>query len=1185
MLWQLIRFEWRYYLRQPSFYVTSLLFFLMTFFAASSESVQIGGGGEVWGNGPFAINQTVLIMSIFAMFLVVNFVGSTALRNHSCQMEELVFSKPLHRWQYQLGRFIGAYAVVAMVFAFVPLGTLFGSLMPWVDQERFGPTVLAYYLQALLLFSLPTLFVLSALFFAIANKFRSMMAMYLVAVGVFILYVIAGSFAREPAYRTLAALLDPFGLRTFADVARYWTIHDKNSQMLSLSGVLLYNRLLWLGVGLVLLLAFGGLFGRLTLAAKAVGKKTKAVLIAPEFSLSVLKTTAGKSSFWQQFVLRTGFEMRQVFFSLPFIILGLFCIFNLVAPLIDPQGFYGTADWPLTQTMVELIIESTGLLFVIITTYYCAEVVWRERSAGIGDIVDSLPVSNMLFWLSKLTAVWLLMAVLYGVFMLTTLSYQLLNGMQTLDLSQYLIRLGYFQLLSAMMLVVLAFVIQVLSPNKYIGMLIFVVFAITTLVLDSWGFSHRMFHFSASPAAPFSDLNRFGWTLETHSWYMLYWTGLVLVLFVLGYGFYQRGPAQSLVSRARLFRYQIGRSGQLAILFGLLTFVGTGSWIYYNTRVLNQFVTADEQMDSRADYEKTLKKHQDDPILVATDVKATIDIVPEQRLVRAQVVQQMTNKFSSAISKMLVHMPENSRDIVIKVPGATLSAVDPRFNTAWLEFATPLLPGASTTVEVRLLRQTLGFVDSNVDTALVENGTFINNSELLPQFGYQPGLELQDRHERNKRGLEPVQRAYKLEDRSRYHESGFGRGEDFIQFEMTVSTAPDQIAIAPGYLQKDWLENGRRYFHYKMDQPMFNFYSFLSARLAVKKELYKGVSMEVYYHPDHHWNVDRMLMSLKDSLDYFSSAFGPYQHQQLRIIEFPGYRRFAQAFANTVPYSEHIGFISDLRDEDEIDMPYYVTAHEMAHQWWGHQVGSANVQGSAVIPETLAQYSALRVMERKYGEVKLRKFLKYELDRYLSDRGSERVEEMPLLRAENQGYIHYRKGSVVMMALKDRLGADLLDQNLKNFLQEFQYKQTPYPTTLDLVRHLKTGVSEQDQAFIEDLFVNITLYDLRLKKVLREELADDQLKLTLTIHAAKLTADGKGLETEQPLSELIDVGVFDQDPDDFSQQPKQLYFQKHLLKSGENSLEIVVSKEAKFVGVDPLIKLIDRDAADNIYKL
>jgi len=1185
MLWQLIRFEWRYYLRQPSFYVTSLLFFLMTFFAASSESVQIGGGGEVWGNGPYAISQTMLIMLIFSMFLVVNFVGNSATRNNSCQMEELVYSKPLIPWQYQLGRFTGAYAVVLLVFAFVPLGTLVGSLMPWVDQERFGPTVLSYYLSAFFIFAVPTLFVLSALFFAIANKFRSMMALYLVVLAVFMLYLIAGNFAREPEYRSIAALLDPFGLRTFADVARYWTISEKNNQMMSFSGVLLHNRLLWVSVAVVVLMLFGGLFGELKLSGKAKEKKAKSAGQIPQFSLDVLQTKAAKPSLWQQFWLRTRFEMAQVFFSAPFIILGLLCIFNLIVPMVDPQGLYGTPDWPLTQTMVATIVDATGLLFIIIVTYYCAEVVWRERSCGIGDIVDSLPVPNMVFWVSKLVAVWLLMAVLFVSFALTTAAYQLFSGMTELDAVQYLVRLGYFNLLPFMMMVVLAFMIQVLSPNKYIGMLVFVVYFISTLVMDAWGFSHRMFQFSQSPASPFSDLNRFGWTLESHSWYMLYWGALVAVFFVLGYGFYQRGPAQSLKSRATLFRYQVGTQGLVTITVALLLFAGSGSWIYYNTRVLNTYQTAEQRMDVQADYEKAFKQYADDPILVATAVKADVDIYPMERQIKARVSQQMVNKFDQPIAKMLVHLPQNTRDINIKVPGATLSDIDHKYNIAWLSFDTPLAPGASVHMQIELLRSNPGFKDSDVDVLLVENGTFINNSELLPVFGYQPGYELQERHERAKRDLAPVQRAHKLEDSRYYTESGFGRGEDFIQFESTVSTSADQIAIAPGYLQKEWQEGDRRYFHYQMDKPIFNFYSFLSARLEVKKEVYQGVALEVYYHHAHHWNVDRMMESMRDSLDYFNQAFGPYQHQQMRIIEFPGYRSFAQSFANTVPYSEQIGFIADLRNKEELDMPYYVTAHEVAHQWWGHQVGAANVQGSAVIAETLAQYSALRVMENKYGPVKLRKFLKYELDRYLRDRGSERVEEMPLLRAEGQGYIHYRKGSLVMMALKNRLGVEKLDQNLRAFLQEFQYKQNPYPTTLDLVRHLKTDLSVAEQALVDDLFVNITLYDLRLKDVKSEVQADGTQKLTLSVFAAKMTADGKGKETAQDFAQSVDIAVFDEDPDDFSKEPKQLYFKAYRLKSGDNQIELTVPKEGGYVAVDPLLKLIDRDAADNIRKL
>jgi len=1185
MLWQSIRFEWRYYLRQPSFYVTSFLFFLMTFLAASSESVQIGGGGEVLGNGPFSVIRTLVTMLIFSMFLVVNFVGSTAIRNSTFQMEELAYSKPFSVWQYQLGRFLGCYAVVLAVFAFVPLGTLLGSIMPWVDQERFGPTHLHYYLNAYLIFAVPSIFVLSATFYGIANKFRSMMAMYLVAVTLFVLYVISMALAREPEYRQLAAMIDPFGLRTFLEVSRYWTISEKNTLMPEFAGVLLNNRLLWSGIGILVLLAFGGLFSKLTLSRAGGKKSKKAQLATPDFPLSAIQTAASIPSAWQQFVTRTGFEMRQIFLSAPFIILSLICVFDMAVPFIDPQGFYGTADWPLTQSMVNIIADATGLLFVLILIYYCAEVVWRERSSGMGDIVDSLPVGNMVFWLSKLVAVSLLMTSLYALCMLATVLYQIGNSFYDFDFPQYLLSLGFFSLLPFLMTVVLAFFIQVLSPNKYVGMLVFVIYYAISLVLSSWGFSHNMYQFASTPETPFSDLNRFGWTLETQSWYLLYWGGLVAVMFVLGFGLYQRGPAQSLRTRFGLLRYQIGKSGLIAAVCGLFVFSAAGSWIFYNTRVLNTYTNAEQQMDLQAEYEKQFKAGQDDPILVATDVAAKVDIFPEQRLIKAEVVQQMRNKFDTPISKMLVNIPDYTQSLEIEVAGGELAKIAGNSRTAWLNFATPIPAGASVTLTTRIVRQTLGFVDANVDTTLVENGTFINNSELLPLFGYQPGAELQDRHERSKRGLKPVERMFKLEDSKRYSESGFGRGEDFINFSATVSTSEDQMAIAPGYLQQQWVDKGRRYFHYQMDKPIFNFYAFLSARLAVKKEQYKGISLEIYYHPAHHWNVDRMMASMKDSLDYFNDAFGPYQHQQMRIIEFPGYRSFAQSFANTVPYSEKIGFISDLRNEDEIDMPYYVTAHEMAHQWWGHQVGSANVQGSAVIPETLAQYSALRVMEQKYGELKLRKFLKYELDRYLRGRSDEKLEEMPLLRAENQGYIHYRKGSVVMMALKDRIGVTRLDESLKAFLQEFQYKQNPYPTTLDLVRHLKTDLSIADQAFVDDLFVNITLYDLRVMDIKSEPVGKDQLKLTLQIKAAKMTADGKGQETAQPLAEQIEIGAFSADPDEFSKDNKTLYLQKHQINTGDNTIVITVPANAAFVGIDPLIKLIDRDAADNVKKI
>src|SRR5581483_10091889 len=209
---------------------------------------------------------------------------------------------------------------------------------------------------------------------------------------------------------------------------------------------------------------------------------------------------------------------------------------------------------------------------------------------------------------------------------------------------------------------------------------------------------------------------------------------------------------------------------------------------------------------------------------------------------------------------------------------------------------------------------------------------------------------------------------------------------------------------APGYLIKEYEKDGRRYFHYKMDCPILNFYSFLSARYAVKRDKYKNVNIEVFYHPGHEYNLDRMISSVKKSLQYYEKSFSPYQHRQVRILEFPRYASFAQSFPNTIPYSESIGFIAKVDDSDplSIDYPYYITAHEVGHQWWAHQVIGADVQGATLMSETMAEYSAMMVMEHRYGKEAMQKFLKYNLNRYLIGRTQESKKELPIMLAEDQ---------------------------------------------------------------------------------------------------------------------------------------------------------------------------------------
>ena len=315
-----------------------------------------------------------------------------------------------------------------------------------------------------------------------------------------------------------------------------------------------------------------------------------------------------------------------------------------------------------------------------------------------------------------------------------------------------------------------------------------------------------------------------------------------------------------------------------------------------------------------------------------------------------------------------------------------------------LKLTQPLAPGATLALDFKVKASNPGFTNKGTPNTINFNGTFFNNGEFFPQFGYTTGVELLDRHERKKRGLGEPQRMAKLEDPHGRQRMFLDSEADWINFETTVSTSSDQIALAPGYLQKTWEKDGRRYFHYRMDKPILAFFAYLSGNWQVKKDQWQGLPIEIYYDAKHPHNIDRMIESTKHSLDYFTSQFSPYQFRQVRILEFPGYRTFAQSFANTIPYSEAIGFVADLRDLDKLDYVYYVTAHEVAHQWWGHQVSGGHVQGETMLSESLSQYSALMVMEKKYGRHKMRQFLRYELDRYLRSRGGEAIEELPLLR-------------------------------------------------------------------------------------------------------------------------------------------------------------------------------------------
>ena len=1179
--------ELRYMLKSPQTVVGFSIFFLLSFFAMISTNVTIGGGGNVDVNSPYAITQTLLVMNVFGVFVVPAFMANAILKDVDHKFDGILFSTPLSKPDYLLGRFFGAFAALVIAMSGTPIGMLIGTFWPNVDPETLGPTNLWHYFYTYVALVVPAMLVVSAIVYAIAVKSRSLMYTYLAAMGLLILYFIGQNLLQAPEYREMKAMADPLVFSTFIEITRYWTAVERNSTLISYDGLLLINRMIWFGITAAIVAASYFMFSfraPAKLAKERVNKKEAADLARKDqIPLGNKGTPAwNKATSWAQFKLRTGFEVSSVYKSLPFMIIIGFSLFLLLTALINRTLAYGIEAYPVTRLMVQAIQGGLGLALIVVLIFYSADIIWRERSAKFNEIIDALPTPNWVFVVSKLVALAFILASIMMIGIASSIIVQLVNGYSAIEISTYLHR-GLFHFVTPFILVaILSAFVQVLSKNRFIGMMIMVLYLISTQVLQVLGFENPLYRFAGNIPTPMSDMNGSGRFIVGDYWIMGYWAAVSVFLLMVTYLLWNRGTLQPLKYRIRHLRAFLspGMATATAIVFA--TVVGTGGFVYYNTHILNEFLTTDDLEELQVSYEEKYRQFADLPMPRTIDVKVDIDIYPYRRRVEARSSQILENKTDAEITTVHMVFPPTAEVVDISMEGASLASFDERFNYHIFDLDVPMQPSEKRALKFETLMQQRGFAHARNSVTLVRNGTFINNTEFAPYIGFWPGGMMADRNTRREYDLEPLPRTPKLEDASQYGNNYIRQDSDFVSFETTVSTVASQRVVAPGYLEREWTEGDRRYFSYKMDAPILNFYSYLSAEYEVVREEWNDLLIEVFHHKPHTYNVGRMIEGVKDSVTYFNKAFSPYQHRQVRILEFPAYRTFAQAFPNTIPYSEGIGFIADISGEGAVDMPYYVTAHEMAHQWWAHQVMSANTQGGTMLVETLAQYGALLVMEQKYGKDQIRKFLKFELDSYLSGRATDPEGELPLYKVENQQYIHYRKGSVIMYALKDYLGEDVVNRSLRRLIEMRAFRGDPYAISTDLITIFKEEAPENVR-LIEDFFEKITIFDVGATESRVQELADGTFKVSIDVDVSKVYADAEGNETDAMFDIPVDIGVFSKSPAEAGFGSSDvIHLQKHQVNDGTSTIELIVKNRPTFVGIDPYNKLIDRNSNDNL---
>jgi ABC-2 type transport system permease protein len=1195
MFGKIAAFEFRYQLKSPIFWIVAGIFFLITFGFVATDQISIGGGGNIHENSPYAIAQTHLILSVFYMFVTTAFVANVIVRDDETGFGPILRSTRIGKFDYLYGRFTGAFLAAALSFLAVPLAIIVGAAMPWLDPETIGPLVPQAYLFSYFVLALPALLLTSSLFFALATATRSLMWTYIGVIVLLVLWIIAGIALDKPEFEKPAALWEPFGTAAFSAVTKYWTAAERNTVVPVLEGALLFNRLFSLVLSAGFLALAYGLF-RFQSGALS-GKKGKrerlaaaAAPDAPPPPLGALpKPVFNARSAWAQLVARTRLDMQQVFGSPAYLVLLFIGLANSLGGLwfATEENTYGGAIYPVTRVLIPTLLGTFGLIPIIISIYYAGELVWREREKKTHEIVDSTPTPDWAYVAPKTLAISLVLVSTLVVGALAAMGVQAAKGFFDFQIGHYLLWYLLPQSVDFILLAVLAVFLQVLSPHKFIGWGLMVIYMVTTITFVNLGFEHNLYNYGGAPGVPLSDMNGMGKFWIGAWWFRVYWSAFALLLVVLGYALWSRGTETRLWPRLkRLPRRLTGKAG-LTFAAAALIFVGSGGFIFYNTNVLNTYRTSIDDEKYSADMEKALIKYVETPRPKIVSMVLEVDIYPHEPRLTTWGSYVVENKTNQPLKDIHIAFDRDLKVSALTIQGgrATRTPYD-RFNYRIFALDTPMLPGERRTISFTTERSQRGFRNRGNETRVVDNGTFVNNAEFAPILGFERSGLLQDRAKRRKYGLPVEQRMPKLGDAASRQFNYLRHDADFVQSDITISTVADQTPIAPGYKVSDVTAKGRRTARFVTESPVLPFFSVQSAAYKVSRETYKGIDIAVYYDPHHPWNVERMKTSARASLDYFQANFSPYQFRQLRFLEFPAYDSFAQAFANTMPWSENLGFIADYSDPSKIDMVTYIGAHEIGHQWWAHQIVGADQQGSTALSETLAQYSALMVMKHMYGEDQIRKFLKFELDRYLRARGGEVVEELPLYRVENQGYIHYRKGSLVMYRLQREIGEDAVNRALQRILRIHAFNGAPYPTSIDLVSALRAEAPADKQDLITDLFQKITLYDIQTRSVAVRKRTDGRFDVTLTIMARKLYADGKGKETEAPLREMLDVGLFTAMPGEADfKRDSVVKMERRPIRSGLQTLTFTVSKAPRYAGVDPYNYLIDRNSEDNVAKV
>jgi len=1185
MFKKLLQFEVFYQLKQRAFPIFAILFLALGVFVGRQGFASKG----VNFNSVFQVYFHTSIFTLGSVFIIMFFAISAMLRDKQHNMESLIFSSSIKKSHYFWSRFIGTFLFSALAFSPFLIGYIFGNYFSSLDPERLGDFRLMTYLQPWFYIVLPNIFICSTIVFSVSTITKNSTATYVSAVFIYMLYFVSSIFLNSPLMAqavpaspesmAIAALADPFGIAAFFEQTQYWTAFQKNTQLLSFSGLFLWNRFVWIVVSIGILLGTYGLFSFRKISKKVkkepIQKKEEVQLLTYQPKKGLYNFKAQKTAFFSLLKL----EIKSVFKSLPFIavlLMWLFIVFSELYSTVISGGEYGVSVYPFTNQLIDLIVDPLTIFSLILIVFYSSEIVWKERSANFNNIIDAVPVKNGVFFSSKFSALVLLPMLLITSGILMCMIFQIGLNYTNFELSLYA-SLYYHYGVQLVVFSMIALFVNSLAKSKYLGMGIFGLIVMLSLKSGMLGLEHPLTSLGFMPRATYNNMDGFNSASSLFDHLAIYWLGLGFLLVFISFKVWNRGVITNISFKLKELKQGWATIQKVTFTLCMLLFIGAGSLVFYNVNIVSDYETSNDNLDFSENYERKYKKYESLERPYLTSRKTEVAIYPEQRMYTVMADYMLKNKSEEPLSEIFITERVSLKNI--KIGNARLVEHDTFSGTYLFKFDKPLLPNDSVRYTYKLKSELKGY-DTN--RTIVNNGSYIGHRNFEPVLGYGSGLEITSRIERQKRGL--PKRI--VEYNSAAHIVLDDVKNEKISFETIVSTDSDQTAISSGSLLKEWSENNRNYYHYKASDKILPAVAYFSSKYKTKKTTYKGISIEQYYDVNHNFNIEEIENSVKHTLDYCQENFGAYAFDHVRIAEIPSHWPFGGfAHPGVISMVEDRLYLSDVSNEEIFNVVAKRTIHEVSHQWWGHTLSAKPIAGGSLFVEGFAKYTEAVVLEKMYGKRALYELTDNARRRYFSGRSFDGAIEPSVYMVTDQGYISYGKALTVMLALRDLIGEKQVNIVLKTITDRHRFINKLEANSIELLAEIYKVTPIKQHALINDWFKKVITYDLGIEESSYKKLINGTYEVTVKVKAKRFETMDSGEVKQISIDEPIKIGVFTTHPSIVKDDSSILYYESNQINKEMTEIKIIVKEKPKYISIDPYGTRSDENLVDNVISL